>query len=196
METVPFETGASNLDYHRLRKSADLLASRDRHAHAQGVRDRALMELLNSSGLRIAEVLNLRLPQVEGRHLKSVWCKGNRVRDVLISKEAAGLLQDYILNYRSDGEDFVFLNRDGRQLSRNGAADAFNKIAALANISLTDTEKIKLHPHRLRHRHAKKARDRMGDIFAQKRLGHSSGRYIERYTRLSESEEEDIVDSI
>ena len=154
------------------------------------------MELLNSSGLRIAEVLNLRLPQVEGRHLKSVWCKGNRVRDVLISKEAAGLLQDYILNYRSDGEDFVFLNRDGRQLSRNGAADAFNKIAALANISLTDTEKIKLHPHRLRHRHAKKARDRMGDIFAQKRLGHSSGRYIERYTRLSESEEEDIVDSI
>ncbi len=185
----------NDLDYHRLRKSADFLASRNVHAHSQGVRDRALLEVLNSSGLRIAEILNLRASQLHGRCLRQVLCKGNRVRDVLITKEAAGLLHDY-LTQRLAGAGFLFLNRDGEQLSRNGAANALNKIAAQASVSLPDEEKIRLHPHRLRHRHAKKARDRMGDIFAQKRLGHTSGRYLERYTRLSEKEEEEIIETL
>ena len=156
-----------------------------------------LLELLNASGLRIFEVLSLKLSQLVGKKLVGVRCKNNKVRDVLIRQEVADMVYEYIKNHRIGSGDLIFLNRYGEgPLSRNSVARAFNKIAALAGATLRDSEKPRLRPHLLRHKHCYDAREAKDAVFAAKRLGHSSLAYIERYSGLDDFQEEKILEEM
>lgn len=183
-------------DFHRLLKTSDVLTMTRRHEAAQDFRNKAMIVLLNNSGLRIHEILSLRLWQLEekGKKLVQVKCKGSKVRNVRISKECVEILLEYISSYRISQTDFLFVNRYGQKLSRNGIAKALNKIASIASASLP--EKIKVTPHRFRHRHGYNARKLKGDVFAASRLGHSTLNYIGRYATLSTEEESDLVEKL
>ncbi|MGK5085481.1 tyrosine-type recombinase/integrase [Bdellovibrionota bacterium FG-1] len=113
---------------------------------------------------------------------------------MLITTEAAELVRDYVDHHRTAGSDFLFSNRYGQHLSRNGIAEALHRLASHASVNLPAGDKIELRPHLLRHRHAYKARSVHGDVFAAKRLGHSSLRHLERYAGLSEQEERDLIE--
>ena len=183
-----------DIEYHRICKAADVLIGKPTTKISQDVRNRAIVELLNSSGLRISEVLDLRVSQLVGKKLVNVRCKGGKYRDVLITKHAAEMVHDYIQSHRISTEPWLFVNRYGGCLSSKGAGDGLAKIAAYANATLPESEKIHLHAHRLRHRHGYQARKLKDPVFAAKRLGHASLKYVERYAGLDEAEEEALIE--
>ena len=115
---------------------------------------------------------------------------------VKISKETAVSVKEYLENHRTSGSNFLFTNRYGSRLSRNGIAKALDKVAGIASVSLADDEKIKITPHKFRHSVGYRARQLKGDVWAAKRLGHSSLNYIGRYATLDDGEEEELIEKL
>jgi integrase/recombinase XerD len=183
--------------WHRLIKAADLTSMAPAKLYSQGNRNRAILAALNASGLRINELLSLKLEQfvAERRKFLQVHCKGQKVRDVLLTKEATGIIHEYVDHHRTPGaEGYLFTNRDGGRLSRNGVAYAFNRIAKQASVGLPDDEAIVLRPHLLRHRHAYQCRRAHGDVFAATRLGHASLKHLARYSVMTDAEEGQLLE--
>jgi len=187
-----------DLSFHRLMKTSDVLTSGQQSEHSQNFRNKTMMALLNNSGLRIHEILGVKLWQFhdKGKKLVEVRCKGGKIRDVRISKECCELINEYISVHRTDGSDYLFTNRYGDNLSRNGIAKAIHRVAGVANVRLRLQEKIHVTPHKFRHRHAYNVRQLKGDSFAAQRLGHSSLAYIGRYATSDSKEEEDLVEKV
>ncbi len=185
-----------DLEFHRLNKAADVLVNGSDAKYSQDYRNKIMLATLDASGLRISELLNLKLEQLQGKKLTGVHCKGGHVRDVLIRQDVADIIRGYVDRHRVPGSSFLFTNRYGESISRNGIAKAFDKIASYANASLADDQRINLTPHLLRHRHAFKCREAKDPVFAAKRLGHRSLTYIERYSKLNDIEEGDVIERI
>ncbi|RZL43622.1 MAG: tyrosine recombinase, partial [Pedobacter sp.] len=151
-----------------------------------GMRNKAIVELLYSCGLRVSELADLKISNIfpETEFIKVVG-KGVKERLVPIGGTALKLLDIYIkqirvhLKIKKGQEDFVFLNRFGSRLSR---ISIFNLIKSLA-------EKIGLHknisPHTLRHSFATHLIEGGADLRAvQEMLGHASITTTEIYTHL------------
>lgn len=153
---------------------------------ADGMRNKVIIELLYSCGLRVSELSDLKQSNIypDTEFIKVVG-KGTKERLVPIGSTALKLLQIYIeqirvhLPIKKGQEDFVFLNRFGSRLSR---ISVFNLIKSLA-------EKIGLNknvsPHTLRHSFATHLIEGGADLRAvQEMLGHASITTTEIYTHL------------
>lgn len=151
-----------------------------------GVRDRAMLELLYGSGLRISELLSLRLPSVL---LSEGWIrvigKGSKERIVPFGDEAEIWLEKYIRYVRPllaaniKAEDIIFLNRLGAPLSRMGVWKIIQKYAQLAMIDKP------VSPHVFRHSFATHLLEGGADLRAvQEMLGHSDISTTQIYTHL------------
>ncbi len=154
----------------------------------QGQRDRALLELLYASGLRVSELVNLNLEQIDLDSCEiRVWGKGSKERMVLIGKPAARALSNYIRQGRHQllGEkrnNALFLNRYGGRLTRRRVQKILGKYA-----NLTGLEK-RVHPHMLRHTFATHLLDGGADLrVVQELLGHASLSSTQIYTHVSKS---------
>jgi len=152
----------------------------------EGVRNKAILETLYSCGLRVSELVNLKISNLhfEQEYIK-VAGKGDKERLVPISNRAIEEIKVYIANYRKkikidkSNDNFLFLNRRGRRLSR---VMIFTIIKNLA-------EKIKLEksisPHTFRHSFASALVKGGADLRAvQEMLGHESILTTEIYTHL------------
>jgi len=152
----------------------------------EGMRNKAIIEMLYGCGLRVTELVELRLSNIyaETEFIKVVG-KGNKERLVPIGSVALKLLDIYttqirvLLNIKKGQEDFIFLNRSGSRLSR---ISVFNLIKSLA-------EKTGIHksisPHTLRHSFATHLIEGGADLRAvQEMLGHASITTTEIYTHL------------
>jgi len=151
-----------------------------------GVRDRAMLELLYGSGLRISELLSLRLPALM---LDDGWVrvigKGFKERIVPFGDEAQSWLLNYIRNVRPmlaaniKAEDIIFLNMRGAPLSRMGVWKIIQKYAQLAMIDKP------VSPHVFRHSFATHLLEGGADLRAvQEMLGHSDIATTQIYTHL------------
>jgi len=151
-----------------------------------GIRDRAMLELLYGSGLRISELLSLRLPSLM---LEEGWVrvfgKGFKERIVPFGEEARSWLKMYIVNVRPllaeniKAEDVIFLNMRGAPLSRMGVWKIIQKYTHLAGI-----EKA-VSPHVFRHSFATHLLEGGADLRAvQEMLGHSDIATTQIYTHL------------
>ncbi len=186
-------------EWHRFQKAADLLIAKPRSKHSQDFRNKVIAITLEASGLRIEELLSLRLDQLVGNRLINVAAKGRKIRAaVTIKRGVSEMMRDYINNWRIDGSDYLFTNRYGGRLSRNGVAQALNRIALVAGSAFSEGEKIKIHPHKFRHTHAKRLYDATHDpLLVARRLGHGSGtKYVGRYATTSDQEIDDVLDQI
>ncbi len=183
-------------EYHRLLKTAQALADSERTSLSQNFRDLVIIETLNATGLRITEVLSLRLNQFHERKFHNVYCKGGKVRGVSIKSRVCELIDDYISNHRTGGSDYLFTSKSGRALDRVSAWKALKRIARITSANFPKEEAIELTPHRLRHRHAYQCRAIKDPVFAAARLGHSSLSYIHRYSQESHQEVRDLIESI
>ncbi len=170
------------LSYHEI---VDLLEAIDL-ATPEGARNRAMLETLYSSGLRVSELVELRLANIyfDIGFLRVVG-KGNKERLVPIGKDAMKYLKIYIDEVRMHTpvqkgfENYAFLNRRGRKLTRvmmflviKGLAE---KIGLKKNIS----------PHTFRHSFATHLIEGGADLRAvQEMLGHESITTTEIYTHL------------
>lgn len=155
----------------------------------QGHRNRAMLETLYACGLRVSELVNLKLSEFypDQEYIK-VTGKGNKERIVPMGAEAITQNQYYIEHYRStlkikEGqEDFIYLNRRGSALSR---VMVFNIIKDL--VALTGIEK-KVSPHTFRHSFATHLVEGGADLRAvQDMLGHESITTTEIYTHIDAS---------
>jgi len=152
----------------------------------QGQRDRALLELLYASGLRVSELVSL---DVDGLNLNSnelrVWGKGSKERVVLIGTPAARALERYLGDGRrvllgDKRSSALFVNRYGGRLP----ARRVQKI--LANYSRVIGKRV--HPHKLRHTFATHLLDGGADLkVVQELLGHADLASTQIYTHVTQS---------
>jgi integrase/recombinase XerC len=152
-------------------------------------RDRAILELLYASGLRVSELTGLNLVDVDRKELMlRVRGKGNKERIVPYGGKAEQALVAYQplreemlrkAGGRGDGEA-VFLNHLGTRLTQRSVARIVKKYARLANVNWD------LHPHSLRHAFATHLLADGADLRAiQELLGHSSLSTTQRYTHAT-----------
>jgi|Deesub1362A_J573_1020465.scaffolds.fasta_scaffold00299_45 integrase/recombinase XerC len=155
----------------------------------QGQRDRALLELLYASGLRVSELVNLNLEQLDlDTNEIRVWGKGAKERVVLIGEPAARMLSLYLSQGRpqllgNKKSRAVFLNRYGERLPARRIQKILEKYAAQANIER------RVHPHLLRHTFATHLLDGGADLrVVQELLGHAQLSSTQVYTHVSQSQ--------
>jgi len=148
-----------------------------------GVRDKAMLELLYAAGLRVSEVSGLKVLNYDGQSgVVRVWGKGGKERIVPLHFTCMKWLDYYLQTWRgsfSPKQDFMFLNRSGKGLSRQGIWKVIKKHALLAGI------RKKVSPHTLRHSFATHLLEGGADLrTVQILLGHSDIIATEIYTHV------------
>lgn len=170
------------LSYHEIEQ---LLAAVDMST-AEGTRNRAILETLYSSGLRVSELVNLTMQNLyfDVGFLR-VLGKGSKERLVPIGRTAQKFISQYIDGYRvhmeikPGNEQYVFLNRRGAKLTRVMIFTIIKKLAEVAGI------RKKISPHTFRHSFATHLIEGGADLRAvQEMLGHESITTTEIYTHL------------
>lgn len=154
---------------------------------ADGQRNRAITETLYGSGLRVSELVNLRISDIHAKEgLIHVTGKGNKQRIVPAGREALKHIEIYLLQVRriqtvmKGHEDILFLNRFGKRLSREMVFTIIKNQAKRAGI----TKQVS--PHTLRHSFATHLVEGGADLRAvQEMLGHESITTTEIYTHLN-----------
>jgi integrase/recombinase XerD len=150
-----------------------------------GMRDKAMLETMYATGLRVSELLGLRLQDVSlVNHVVSVIGKGNKQRSVPLSDFAQDYLEKYIRGPRSrnkgHGSVYVFLNHRGGKLSRQYFFLQVKKYAAMAGVSNA------ISPHTLRHCFATHLLENGASLRAvQEMLGHANIATTQIYTEVS-----------
>lgn len=153
-----------------------------------GLRDRAMLELMYGSGLRLSEVVNLKGSNLflEVGHLR-VMGKGGKERIVPVGEEAVEIVRRYLEESRpkyvtDDSHDFLFLNRFGGALSAMGVFNLVRKRVLAAGIAKPVT------PHTFRHTFASHLVDGGASLRAvQEMLGHADISTTQIYTQLDRS---------
>lgn len=151
-----------------------------------GLRDKAILELLYSSGLRVSELLNLKLSDLFfDDEVIRVFGKGSKQRIVPIGSSAINWVTLYLqklrplLQKRMKSENIIFLNSRGSKLSRMGIWKLVKKYCEAAEI------KKEVHPHTFRHSFATHLLEGGADLRAvQEMLGHSDISTTQIYTHI------------
>lgn len=147
-------------------------------------RNKAMLELMYSSGLRVSELLNLALTDIDfENNLVKVFGKGSKERIVPIGDYATNALFKYVSEYRNSlikfPTDILFLNNHGKKISRSGFFKIIEKIAKDKGI-----EK-EISPHTLRHSFATHMLECGADLRSiQELLGHENMSTTSIYTHV------------
>lgn len=159
-------------------------------------RNKAMLELLYSTGLRVSELVNLELSNIdlENCTLKTIG-KGNKERIIPISDYALYYVEKYINKYRGSMlkkgvNNYVFINNHGNVMTRQGFFKIIKKLAVEKNI------KTPISPHTLRHSFATHLLDYGADLRSiQEMLGHSNLSTTQIYTHVSSEHLKDNYNS-
>lgn len=162
-----------------------LMAVPDR-SHPRGLRDVAMLELLYATGLRVSELLRLRLGDIhlDAGYLRC-WGKGSKERVVPLGSQADAAVQQYLAAGRpvllaDRRSEFLFVNRQGGALSRQGFWKRIKRYGIEAGIAQP------LSPHVLRHSFATHLLENGADLRAvQLMLGHSDISTTQIYTHVN-----------
>lgn len=166
-----------------------LVSEKDEHKRRAYLRDQAILELLFSTGLRVAELCALDTDLDLSRDEFSVRGKGDKVRVVFLSPAAKAALRDY-LSARKDMEEALFVDGRPNKLHRITPRDVQRHLkgyAARAGIT------SKVTPHTLRHAFATDLLSNGADIRSvQQLLGHASINTTQIYTHVTDSHLRDV----
>nr|WP_106476949.1 tyrosine recombinase XerC [Phytohalomonas tamaricis] len=145
------------------------------------LRDQAMLELLYSSGLRLAELVALDLQNLQAQRVR-VWGKGGKPRQVPVGTRAQAALKDWLAiraTLASTDEPALFLSQQGTRLGPRAIQLRLAKLARERGLP------EHLHPHRLRHSFASHLLESSHDLRAvQELLGHAHLSTTQVYTRL------------
>jgi len=149
-------------------------------------RNKAMLELLYSSGLRISELVNLKMLDINLKeNIIRVTGKGNKDRIIPIGDYATKYLEIYIYEYRNQFlkrkvSEYIFLNPSGNNISRQAVFKIIKKMAKEKGI------KTDFSPHTLRHSFASHMLENGADLrIIQELLGHSDISTTQIYTHIS-----------
>jgi integrase/recombinase XerD len=151
-----------------------------------GLRDKSMIEMLYSCGLRVSELINLKVKDIyfEEQYVR-VMGKGSKERIVPYGDKAAGILELYLSKLRpflfkpEKSGNFMFLNSKGTKLSRMGVWLIIKKHSEILD------KEIHVHPHLFRHSFATHLIEGGADLrIVQELLGHSDISTTQIYTHL------------
>jgi integrase/recombinase XerC len=148
-----------------------------------GIRDRAWLELLYASGLRISELVGIDVGDIElGAKLVKVRGKGSKERIVPFGGKAAQAIREYLGVRKSDGEEeALFLNYRGQRITARSVRRLFDKYVRSAALHSG------ISPHTMRHSFATHLLNAGADLRGiQELLGHASLSTTQKYTHLSD----------
>ena len=165
-----------------------LLQSIDPSDLPYGARDRAMLEMLYGSGLRVSELVNLRADQVDWEeNFLRITGKGNKTRYVPLGGVAAKALRSYLAHARSrllrNGRraDVLFLSNRGERLTRDRIRQIIKERARAAGLPEN------VYPHILRHSFATHLLENGADLrVIQDMLGHASLATTQIYTHVDQ----------
>lgn len=150
-----------------------------------GIRDRAMLELMYSSGLRVSELLSLEKDKIDLKHkILSIYGKGSKERKVPISDYACECVIEYIHSVRNKQKNiksnYLFVSKYGDKISRQYFFKVIRKYAEQVGI------KENISPHTLRHCFATHMLENGAELRAvQEMLGHSKIATTQIYTHIS-----------
>jgi integrase/recombinase XerC len=159
-----------------------------------GLRDRAIVEMLYAAGVRVGELVQMRVGDLRGREVR-VLGKGGKERVVFLTRAAEAALENYLkrgrpqlLRGRRD-PGVIFLNARGEPLSTRGVQ------GILARLTRELSQRVHMSPHVLRHTFATHLLDGGADLRAvQELLGHASLATTQIYTHLSRERLKQVYD--
>lgn len=152
-----------------------------------GLRNMALLELFYATGMRVSEIANLKLEQIDFElNLILVHGKGNKDRYVAFGEEAKTALNNYLVEARKKlllhktDYGYVFLNSNGNRITSRGLEYIIKNIFLNAGVSAS------VHPHMLRHTFATQMLNNGADLrTVQELLGHESISTTQIYTHVT-----------
>lgn len=162
-----------------------------------GLRDRAILEVMYATGLRISELVHLQMDEL---HLTMGFIqtvgKGDKERILPIGGEAVKWLNEYLIDARpifesraAEESPYVFLNARGKGLSRQGVWKNLKKTVQIAGIKKNVT------PHMLRHSFATHLLENGADLrIVQELLGHSDISTTQIYTHITKARMKDVYE--
>ena len=157
---------------------------------SEGQRNKAIIETLYSCGLRVSELINLRMSNLHfSDNYIRVIGKGNKERLVPISNKAIKEITLYINQYRVHNSDYVFLNHYGRKITRVMIFLIVKNLAKIIGL------KKNISPHTFRHSFATHLVDGGADLrVVQEMLGHESILTTEIYTHINSQYLRDTIE--
>lgn len=160
-----------------------------------GIRNRAMLEVLYATGLRVSELVNLKMADLHlDLGLVQTLGKGDKERIIPIGEVAVDWFEQYFDQARPallKGREnpYVFLNDHGRQLSRQGVWKIIKKLVAQAGIQKD------VSPHTLRHSFATHILENGADLrIVQELLGHADISTTQIYTHISKKRLSEVYD--
>ncbi|MCM4161189.1 site-specific tyrosine recombinase XerD [Antarcticibacterium flavum] len=161
----------------------------------EGERNRAIIETLYGCGLRVSEVINLRLSDLYFKEgFIKVTGKGNKERFVPVGEITQQYIEEYVSNTRRNVPvkptftDIVFLNRRGRMLTRAMIFTIVKNLALVANLQKN------ISPHTFRHSFATHLLENGADLRSiQQMLGHESITTTEIYMHVDKSHLREVI---
>lgn len=155
-----------------------------------GQRDRLILEMLYATGVRVSELVNIKLIDISSDNTIKILGKGNKERIVRFGDYCAEILKLYLNDghYKLNGSsEYLFLNNNGGRLTDRGVRYLLDKI-----ISKTTLEK-KISPHMIRHSFATHLLNEGCDILTvQELLGHESLTATSIYTHVTNDRLKDV----
>lgn len=151
-----------------------------------GIRDRAILETLYATGIRVTELVTLKQPDIRWQEgIVKVFGKGSKERYVPVGKSALRWLEKYSRDVRpslargNSGRDFMFLNARGKPMTRMAIWNIVSSATKKAGI------KKEVHPHTFRHSFATHLLEGGADLRSvQEMLGHADITTTELYTHI------------
>jgi len=190
-------------EVHRLIRAVESYHERNRGDHRTfpwfEARDRALLLLLLSTGMRVSELvgLNLNSIQQDGETARVIILgKGGRERMLKLNNTAYRALREYLAKRPADGippehREALFLNRNRTRLSRKGVYEAIQKYVREAQLP---PKAANISPHKLRHTLATMLLSNGENLrVVQEILGHSSIQTTQIYTHVINSEKDEAL---
>lgn len=169
-------------------EEVDRLLQQPKEIDAIGARDKAMLELLYATGLRVSELISLNVHDVN-INMEFVRCmgKGSKERIIPLGSSAIKALQRYTERFRPQlvrnrSEEALFLNHHGGRLTRQGFWKIIKQYAESAQITKVIT------PHTLRHSFATHLLENGADLRAvQEMLGHADISTTQIYTHVTQT---------
>ena len=166
-------------------KEIDKLLSQPDFSTFKGCRDKAMLEVLYATGIRVSELINLKSTNID-LEMGYINCTGgNKKRVIPLHEEAVEVIKYYLVNYRKElrkGSKYIFINAEGKPISRQGFWKVIKEYAKKAKI------KKEITPNTLRHSFAAHLVQNGADLKSiQEMLGHADISTTQIYNSFANS---------
>ncbi len=152
----------------------------------EGIQERLIIELLYSTGIRVSELVNIRIKDIKiNDNQINILGKGNKERIVLFGKNAKEMIKLYLSSFKeyftgNISNQFLLINKKGKQLSTNRVELIVKDVLRKSSL------KLNISPHTLRHTFATHMLDGGADLKSvQELLGHENLKTTAIYTHIS-----------